>query len=115
MGELLEAAEEQHEIAERKAAEAEARRRREAVAARERYLDGLVGREDSLWNEADRIVAEKEAGSYGRAAERIVDLRDLSVRQGTESAFAARLGALRAKHARKWSFIRLLNQALGRE
>ena len=113
VGELLQAAEEHRQIAARKAAEAEARRKREAIVAREKYLDGLVGREASLWNEIDQLVATKQSRNYALAEERLIDLRDLSTHKGTEAAFSRRLDALRVKHARKLTFIGLLKKITG--
>jgi len=110
VGQLLQAAEEQRQIAARKTAEAESRRKLEAILAREKYLDGLVGREESLWNEIDQLVATKQSKSYAQAVEQIIDLRDLSIRKGTEAAFSRQLETLRVKHARKLRFIDLLKQ-----
>ncbi len=50
---------------------------------------------------------------YARAVELVVDLRDLSARKDNESAFSQRLQALRAAHARKWTFIDLLKRTAG--
>ena len=112
-GALLQAAEEQRHIAAGKAAEAESRRKREALLAREKYLDGLVGQEESLWNEIDQLAATKQRKSYAQAVERAIDLRDLSIHKGTAAAFSRRLETLRVKHARKWMFVDLLKQVTG--
>ncbi len=114
VGELLRAAEEQQQIAVGKAAEAAARQKREAFAERKRYLDGLVGREESLWNKIDQLAATKQRKNYAQAIERVIDLRDLSIHQGTEVDFSRQLETLRVKHARKWMFVDLLKQIAGR-
>jgi hypothetical protein len=95
--------------AERLASEKE-RRVREAVIARQRYLDGIAGRKSLLWNEVDVLVATRQPKRYDRAVELLIDLRDLDARSAT-GEFQLLLEALRKKHAGKPSFIKRLGQA----
>ena len=114
VGQLLRAAE--HYTEERKRIEAEkrakdkARREREAAIAREKHLDGLVGRESKLWSEVDTLAATKQPKSYDQAIKLLVDLRDLDAR-GKGGDFRLRLEALRQAQARKPSFIERLKKA----
>lgn len=114
VGELLAAAskhaeERRRREAQRRAAE-EARREREAALAREKHLDGLVGRERSLWAEVARLVATKQPRKYDEAVRLLVDLRDLATRGGGAD-FRIRLERFRLEHARKPSLLRRLREA----
>jgi hypothetical protein len=114
VGQLLRAAEahaeERKRIEAEKRAKEKARREREAALAREKHLDGLVGREPKLWAEVDALIAAKQPKSYDQALQTLVDLRDLAARnKGAD--FRLRLEALRQVHARKPSFIERLNKA----
>ena len=95
--------------AEKRAAE-KTRREREAAAAREKHLDGLVGREARLWAEIDTLVATTQAAGYDQALQHLVDLRDLDAR-GRGGDFRLRIASLRQAHARKLSFIKRLDKA----
>jgi hypothetical protein len=110
VAELLQAAEEQRRIAAKRAAEEKARREQAAMAARAKYLNGLVGRETTLWGTAERLIATKQPKSYDQAMELLIDLRDLATRKGG-SDFQQRLEALRAAHARKLTLMEKLKKA----
>jgi hypothetical protein len=91
-------------------AEEKTRREREAATAREKHLDGLVGREAKLWAEIDTLVATTQAAGYDQALQHLLDLRDLDAR-GRGGDFRLRIASLRQAHARKLSFIKRLDKA----
>ncbi|HEY3080538.1 MAG TPA: hypothetical protein VGM69_11630 [Chloroflexota bacterium] len=104
------AAERRRREAERRAAE-RARRQREEAAARARYLDGLAGREDALWDEVEALVDTTRPKEYEQAVQLLRDLRDLAARQDGAEAFAARLGSLRRRCAKRPSLLERLDRA----
>jgi hypothetical protein len=114
VGELLNAAQAHAVQRRRKEAEravrAKARREREAAAARAAYLDGLAGREESVWRQVESLIESKSPKAYDEAARLLVDLRDLAARSPSP-AFATRLSDLRVRHARKLSFVERLTEA----
>jgi len=97
---------------ERRQAEEQARLERERAAARAKYLDSLVGREEQLWQQAESLIAAKRPKEYDQAVELLKDLRDLAARAGASEDFDGRLARLRAQHFGKPSFIDRLNRAL---
>lgn len=112
---LLDAAEHRARIRRRAEAERQAqeraRREREAAVARAKYLDGLVGREEELWQRVETLVEVKRAAEYDQAVQCLRDLRDLTTRGNGLGAFQARLAALRGRHTRKPSFLERLTRA----
>jgi hypothetical protein len=114
VGMLLDAAEAQR--AERQRHEAErhaqeqARREREAVRAREAYLDGLKGQEFELWGEIEALISIKRPKQYAEAISLLIDLRDLAARTPGRD-FQRRLEALRQAHERKPAFLTRLEEA----
>ncbi len=116
VGQLLAAAEafrDERERAEaRQAAEAKERRQREAMPARLKYLDALVGKQAELWKQVEELVMTKLPRNYDRAVQHLIDLRDLACRREAEPGFTRRLALLREAHARKPSFIERLSKKL---
>jgi hypothetical protein len=115
VAELLSAAEERAELrrrqeAERKAAE-QARREREQAVARTKYLDSLIGREEALWRHVEALVETKRPKDYDQAVHLLEDLHDLSGRRESADAFAARLGSLRDRCAKRPSLLKRLDRA----
>jgi hypothetical protein len=115
VGTLLAAAEERaaarrRREAERAAAE-RARQEHEAAVARATYLDRLAGREEDLWRQVGALVETKRPKDYDQAVQLLTDLRDLSVRRQEVGTFAARLGPLRERCAKRPSFLDRLNRA----
>ena len=114
VGQLLAAAKAQAKQRQRleaeRRAEEKARREREAALARENHLDGLVGREASLWAEVDSLVATTQAAGYDQALRHLLDLRDLDAR-GSGGDFRLRIEALRQANTRKQAFIKRLDKA----
>jgi len=79
--------------------------------ARARYLDGLVGHVDELWQHVEALVATKRQTDYDAAVKVIQDLHDLAARRGQLDIFAPRLQQLRARHAKKVSLLDRLDSA----
>jgi hypothetical protein len=84
---------------------------RAQAAARARYLDGLVGHVDELWQHVEALVATKRQTDYDAAVKVIQDLHDLAARRGQLDIFASRLQQLRARHAKKVSLLDRLDSA----
>lgn len=92
---------------------AEARRRaeaRERATARATYLDGLAGREEQIWHQVEELIDTKQPKKYDEAVRLLVDLRDLAIRGKTNDEFKARLSELRARHAKKSTFIERIDR-----
>ncbi|MFG1914391.1 hypothetical protein [Micromonospora sp. NPDC048898] len=87
------------------------RRERSAAAARQRHLDTLAVDHPAAWQRVDELIATKKPREYDSAVQLLVDLRDLSERDGDISSFRRRLAELRAVHARKPSLLERLNLA----
>jgi hypothetical protein len=114
-GDLIEvrdrlAAEKQRKAAERAARE-QARRAREQAAARARHLDGLAGREEELWRQAEAAIQTRQPREYDHAVELLRDLRDLGERAGTGDEVAGRVRALRERHRGKPTLLQRLDRA----
>jgi hypothetical protein len=87
-----------------------AQREREAVIAREKILDALAVRGEPPWSEVEALVASKRLKEYLRAVMLLTDLRVLAERAGTGNDFNRRIEEIRARHARKPSFLKRLNE-----
>jgi len=85
----------------RQQAAAQARREREAAAARTRHLDSLAGQEEALWGQVAVLIEASRAKEYDQAMQLLADLRDLSARDHQEALFTARLGALRDQYPKR--------------
>lgn len=105
---ILEAREEEEA---RRAAEARRQREAAAAAAREKHLDALASRKVEAWTAIERLVSATKPKDYDLAITRLLDLRDLAVRDRDEEAFRRQLDALRGRHNRKPSFIARLDKA----
>ena len=97
-------------MAERKEAERR-RREREEAKAKERRLDALEKRGEAAWKEAESLAARRSPSAYDRATALLCDLRDLSLRQGTDDEFHSRLMSLRSLYKGKPRFIERLDAA----
>jgi hypothetical protein len=80
-------AEERKRRAAEQKAKAQARKKRERALAREKYIESLIGREDSIWKKVDELIVWKQAAKYDEAVELLVDLRDLYKKTRTERPF----------------------------
>ena len=104
------AEERKRRAAEQKARE-QARKKRERAIAREKYIESLAGREDSIWKKVDELIDSKQPAKYDEAVKLLVDLRDLNKKTGTEKAFNRKLKTICENHHRKVSFLNRLQKA----
>jgi hypothetical protein len=114
-GDLLEAA--KRAAAERRRRELRRREQervrheREEAEARERRLVGLAGREPEAWRQVDQLIESRHQTAYDEAVQLLRDLLELGAREGQAPEVEERIERLRREHARKWSFVRRLDQA----
>lgn len=101
------------EEAERKARERK-RQLEEEAKKRARYLDGLEGREDSLWREVEELVQARQTSGYDRVAERLKDLGELAARKRQTEAFIRSVDDLKRRHPKKVALQRRLNEVVKR-
>lgn len=115
VGELISAAEaradERHHEQARRSAEAQQRQAHEAAVARARYLNGLVSRQEELWEQIESLIEVKRAKEYDQAAQLLIDLCDISTLTKTAEAYRERLRQLRLRCTRKPSFLDRLDKA----
>ena len=95
--------------AERAAAERK-RRETEADRLRRARLDAIVRRGESVWREIDADIELRNAAGYDRAASLLFDLRAIAEETGETRSFDQRIQTIRARHARKGSFIERLKR-----
>jgi uncharacterized Zn finger protein len=81
---------------------------RSAAAARQRHLDELAVDQPSAWRRVADLIETKKPREYDTAVQILVDLRDISERDGHAEPFRQQLGQLRALHARKPSLLQRL-------
>jgi hypothetical protein len=110
VGELLGGAEELRRIAARKAAEAQARKKRKAAITRAKYHDEIAEREPELWNEIGSLIATRQPKSYDQAVKLLADLRDLATRKEKTEEFGVKINELTRMHAQKQAFLRRLRK-----
>ncbi len=104
------AVERRRQAAEQKARE-QARKKKEKALARDKYLESLVGREDSIWEKVGELIITKQPAKYDEAVSMLVDLRDLHKKTATEKVFNRKLNTISANHYRKVSFLNRLEKA----
>jgi len=104
-------AEERKRRAAEQKAKAQARKKREKSIAREKYLKGLAGQEDSIWKKVDELIKSKQPVKYDEAVKLMVDLRDLYKKNETEKAFNRKFKTICENHHRKVSFLNRLQKA----
>jgi hypothetical protein len=85
------------------------RQERSAAAARQRHLDTLAVDQPAVWQRIDELIATKKPREYDSAVQLLVDLPDLTERDGGTAAFEHRLTVLRVTHARKPSLLQRLD------
>ncbi|MFL5070565.1 MAG: hypothetical protein ACJ8D9_13355 [Xanthobacteraceae bacterium] len=98
-------------LAEEKSAAERRRQEQAAAAAREKRLKELARRGDAAWEEAENLIALRNASGYHQATMLLVDLGELADRHDAFEGFAQRMADLRARHASKRSFIGRLDAA----
>ncbi len=101
-GEVREAREQKAREAARAAAERQAKA---AERARRARLDALSQRGKAVWPEVEAQIELRNASGYDRATALLVDLEALAKEEGTETAFARRVAAIRERHGSKKRFI----------
>ena len=97
--------------AEQKAKE-KARKEKEEAIAREKYLNGLTGRENKIWKKVDTLILTKKPKAYDEAIRLLIDLKDLAKKNNTTSLFKSKLMTIRENHSRKSSFINRIDSAI---
>ena len=102
--------EREQRIAEQKAKE-KARKEKEAAIAREKYLNGLAGKENEIWKKVDSLILTKKPKDYDEAVRLLIDLKDLAKKNNAASLFKSKLMAIRENHSRKPSLISRINSA----
>ncbi len=102
--------EKDRQIAEQKAKE-KARKEKEAAIAREKYLNGLAGRENEIWKKVDALILTKKPKDYDEAVRLLIDLKDFAKKNNTSSLFKSKLMVIRENHSRKSSFINRIDSA----
>jgi len=85
-------------------------RDREAKTLRDRYLTDLAKQERDARRRVDALIGTRRPADYATAVELLVDLRDLSGRQGRR-LFAKRIRTLRLAHATKPRLLSRLRKA----
>lgn len=98
-----------------RAAQTQAQRVREEAAARATYLADLAGRQEATWRRIETLIDLKRPAEYDQAVQFLIDLRDVAA-QGlsgslTSEEFDRRVRDLRARHAKKVSFLNKLKAA----
>jgi hypothetical protein len=104
------AEERKRRAAEQKAKE-QARKKRERAIAREKYIESLVEREESIWKEVIEYIDSKQPAKYDEAVRLLVDLQDLNKKTGKDKAFKQKLKTIFENHHRKVSFLNRLQKA----
>lgn len=104
-------AEERKRQAAEQKAKKQARKKREKALAREKYIESLVGREDSIWKKVADFIDSKQPAKYDEAVELLVDLRDINKKTGKEKDFKQKLKTICENHHRKVSFLKRLQKA----
>ena len=98
------------QLSAKRAADA-ARKKAKDEADRAVYLEGLAKREKAVWKQLEAQIEKRQPKDYERAVILLMDLYDLSVRQGDETRFQLTMEELRKTHAAKGAFLRQLAKA----
>ena len=109
--ELLAAAKSKQQEREQQESQERLRRQKEEAIARNAYLDSIAGRVTEVWHQVETLIDAKRQAEYADAIRLLVDLRDLAAREHEVEDFEVRLRDLRARNARKISFLSKLDQA----
>ncbi|MGV3616542.1 MAG: hypothetical protein ACO1SV_14535 [Fimbriimonas sp.] len=91
-------------------AEELARREREAAAAREKHLKGLLGKEDRLWEQVAELATHRKGTTNKEALRILIDLRDLGQFGGRDD-FEETLEAFRLAHAKMPGLLKRIAEA----
>lgn len=88
-----------------------ARRERAQAAARDKQLQDLMGKDESLWADVERLIGLRTPKSYDQAVLVLADLRDLADLRGDRAGFARRLSRLYDQHRRKRTLLDRIDHA----
>lgn len=102
--------EKKRHIAEQKAKE-KVRKEKEAATARNKYLEGLVGKENEIWEKVNSLILTKTPKNYDEAVRLLIDLKDLAQKNNDISFFKSKLVGIRENHSRKSSLLSRINSA----
>lgn len=103
-------ADERERLAKQRATEESKRLRERAEAERIAYLETLVGQENRLWAEIEKLASTKQSKHYDTAVRLIEDLRDLARRKGN-GGFKARVDIFCAAHSRQPALLERISKA----
>jgi hypothetical protein len=101
---------ERNRVAEARAAAERERRVQETAQTRKLFLDALAARSEQAWRDVETDIERRSETSYDRAAQLLLDLRDLAITRGAVGDFGRRLADLRQRHARKERFLQRLRK-----
>ena len=88
---------------------AEANRKREEEARRQR-LANVMQRADTIWASLDHLMDQKVASAYEQAAAQLQELRDAYEQAGQHSSFQQKLTAFRERYARRPAMLRRIEK-----
>jgi hypothetical protein len=109
VADLLTAAERHREARERREAAEAAEKARQEAEARRTYLHGLIGKEEWLWQKAEKAIGTP--ADYDAAMQVICDLYELADLTGDKAGFAHHYVVLKKRYSRKWGIWRRLQEA----
>jgi hypothetical protein len=93
-----------------RAAKEKARREREQVRERARYLAQLGRRQAAAWREVEALISKRNPNGYDDAVALLADLREVASTRNRTAEFEARVTGIRERHARKTAFIGRLDR-----
>ena len=87
------------------------RREQQEARAKKRRLDELAQRGEAAWSDVESLITFRNIPAYEKTVALLGDLRDLSLRQGTDDDFHHRLVQLRTRHKAKPRLVERLTAA----
>ena len=101
---ILDAASEEEE-------QAQKREKQEAAARRIQELEALAKREGEVWDEVESLVQKPQAQTYEQAVKLLVQLRDLANHQNQNAAFQERIAQIYEKYSKRKGLIERMRKA----
>jgi hypothetical protein len=98
-------------IAQNKQQAREKKEREAAEKAKQKRLEAIAPKAETLWQEVFRLVELKQGSPYDQAIVHLRDLRDVAVMQGTSDAFRDRILNLQKQFSNRPGFITRLQKA----
>jgi len=102
---ILDAASEEEE-------QAQKREKQEAAARRIQELEALAKREGEVWDEVELLVQKPQAQTYDQAVKLLVQLRDLAAHQNRDGAFQERVARIYERYSRRKGLIERMRKAM---